>query len=95
MKGAIVESGGQKGVDQSFSSGGGEDEAEEGIVFEGEQGCLGDVTDVGSEGEGGVKDESKVFDLKGGGNCERVRSCEEGRRDLGPMSMIMSYCSYV
>ena len=48
-------------------------------------GCFGDVTDVRLEGESGVKDESKVSDLRGGGErvtvngeCEVLGGGEEG-----------------
>lgn len=54
----------------------GEGGAETGNVTKVENQCPGDVTDVGFEGEGGIKDDAKVTDCSGASDCVSLE--EEG-----------------
>ena len=64
-------------MDEGFCSCGGEGWTETGNVFEVEEGCLCDVFDVFVEGEGLIKDDSKIPDVRGGGFWETINIEDE------------------
>ena len=59
-------------MDERFCSCGGEGWTETGDVFQMKEGCLGDLFSVFVEGEGLVKDDAKIPDVRGGGYWDTV-----------------------
>ena len=55
-------------MNECLGSGLGECGTEAGNVAEMEEGCVGDVIDMGLEGECGIQDDTKVADFGGGGD---------------------------
>ena len=80
---AVVESGGDEGVNEGLGSSVREHGAEAGNVTEVKEGSFCDLVDVGQEREGRVKEDSKVADLGGGGDSGAVNTEGEVVRGAG------------
>ena len=79
----VVESGGDEGVNEGLGSSVGEHGAEAGNVAEVKEGSLGDLVDMGLEGEGRVKEDTEVADSGGGGDSGAIDTEGEIMRGAG------------